>query len=183
MHKLTPTVPRDSISSSQHAQAVCETGSTKTGYVRQPIGAPCNVDCASWLSPPHLFDGHGTCTSASKWLPERAHPRTPYQHKHIDAVWELSSPWAASPQCGPEWAPGALRHAFGLRSRPGTAGFHARRREDFAWSHFFPRSVGFGPTDSSANEAFTMAPSMLCKHNGSEHFPRIHGLSPSPSAS
>jgi hypothetical protein len=175
MHKLTPAMPRDSMSSSQNARAVSETDLTKTGCVRQPIGAPCNVDFASWLSPLHLFDGHGACTSASKWLPERAHPRTPYQH--IDAVWELSSPWAASPQYDPESAQGALRHAFGLRSRLGTAGFHVRRREDFAWSHFFPRSVGFGPTDSSANGAFTMAPSMLCQDQA---IPSISSYSAKP---
>jgi hypothetical protein len=175
MHKLTPTVPRGWRSFSRNAQAVSETGLTKTGYVRQPIGAPCNVDCASWLSPLHPFDGHAARTFGSQWLSELDHPRTPYQH--IDVVWELFSPWVASLQCDPESVPGALRHAFGRRSRPGTAGFHARRREGFAWSHFFPRSVGFGPTDSSASGAFIMAPSMLCQDHA---IPSISSYSAKP---
>jgi hypothetical protein len=175
MHKLTPTVPRGWMSFSRNAQAVSETGLTKIGYVLRPTGAPCSVDCASWPSPLHFFGGHGGCTSGSQWLPELAYPHTPYQHR--DAVWDSSFPRVASPQCDPESVPGALRHAFGLRSRPGRAGFHARRREHFAWSHFFPRSVGFGPTDSCASGAFTMAPSTLCQDHA---IPSISSYSARP---
>jgi hypothetical protein len=60
-------------------------------------------------------------------------------------------------------ASAALRHVDWHRSRLATAGFHARRRADCVSSHFFPRSVGFGPTASWANGAFTIAPSMLCQ--------------------
>jgi hypothetical protein len=165
----------DSMLSSQNAQAVSDNDLTKRGCVQRPIGAPCSVDYASWLSPLHPFDGHGGCTCGSRWLPEPAHPHSPYQH--INAAWELSFPPVASRPCDPESVPGALRHAFGLRSRPGTAGFHARRREGFASSHFFPRSVGFGPTDSSASGAFTIAPSMLCQDHA---IPSISSYSAKP---
>ena len=175
MRKPTLTVPHDSTFSFQNVPGVYETGSTRTGCARRPIGAPCNVDCASWPAFLPLFDGHGGCSSDSQWLPEQVHPHTLYPH--IDAAWGPSSPRVASPQCDPESVPGALRHAFGLRSRPGIAGFHARRREDFVCSHFFPRSVGFGPTDSCASGAFTMAPSMLCQDHT---IPSISSYSASP---
>jgi hypothetical protein len=161
--------------SSQTGQAVSETGLARIESARQPIGVPCSVGYASWPVFLRLFGGHGGCTSGSPWLPELAHPNTPY--RHTGAAWGPSSPLAAPPQCDPELAPGALRHAFGLRSRLGIAGFHARRREDFALSHFFPRSVGFGPTDSCAIGAFIMAPSMLCQDHA---IPSISSYSAKP---
>ena len=161
MHKLTPTVLHDSMFSFQTAQVVSEIGSATKGSARRPIGEPCTVGCASWPALLRLFDGRAGCSSDSQWSPALARPHTPYQHR--DAAWEPSSPRAVSPQFDPGSVPRALRHAFGLRSRPETAGFHARRREDFVCSHFFPRSVGFGPTASRAIGALTMAPSMLCQ--------------------
>jgi hypothetical protein len=175
MRKLTPATLHDSMFSSQSVQAVSEIGLTTIGSARRPIGAPCNVDCASWPAFLRLFDGYGGCSADSQWLPELAYPHTHYQR--IDAAWGPSCPRAASPQCDPGSVPGALRHAFGLRSRPGIAGFHARRREDFVCSHFFPRSVGFGPTDSCASGALTMAPSMLCQDHA---IPSISSYSAKP---
>jgi hypothetical protein len=163
------------MSFSRNAPAVSDTGLATIGYAQQPIGALCSVGCASWPLSLQPFDGHGECTSGFRSLPGRARQHTLCQH--IDAAWEPSSPWAASPQCDPESAPGALHHAFGLRSRLGIAGFHARRREDFALSHFFPRSVGFGPTDSCASGAFIMAPSMLCQDHA---MPSISSYSAKP---
>src|SRR5450631_1018510 len=43
--------------------------------------------------------------------------------------------------------------------------------------HFFPRSVGFGPTDSCASGAFTKAPSTLCQRQG---MPSMSSYSASP---
>ena len=63
------------------------------------------------------------------------------------------------------------------RSRLTTAGFHCRRRVDFAWSHFFPLSVGFAPTASRAKGAFTIAPSMLCHDQA---IPSISSYSANP---
>jgi hypothetical protein len=60
-------------------------------------------------------------------------------------------------------APEASRRAHSRRRRLSTTGFHLRRRAGCAGSLFFPRSVGFGPTASNANGAFTMEPSMLCQ--------------------
>jgi len=175
MHKLILTVLRGLMFSSQSGQGVSGTGLATRGSARPPIGVPCSVDCASWPGFLLLFDGHAECSSDSPWLSELDHPHTPYPR--IDAAWGPSSLRAASAQCDPESVPGALRHAFGLRSRPGTAGFHDRRQEDFAWSHFFPRSVGFGPTDSCASGAFTMAPSMLCQDHA---MPSISSYSAKP---
>jgi hypothetical protein len=63
----------------------------------------------------------------------------------------------------PTSAPRVSHHAGSLRLRLGTAGFHGRLRVGCAWFLFFPRSVGFGPTASTANGAFTIEPSMLCQ--------------------
>jgi len=68
-------------------------------------------------------------------------------------------------------------HASGPRLRLTTAGFHSRRRGDFAWSHFFPRSVGFAPTASRAKGALTIAPSILCQDQA---MPSISSYSASP---
>ena len=54
------------------------------------------------------------------------------------------------------------RHACWPRSRRSTTGRHALRQEYGALFHFFPRSVGFGPTDSCASGALTMLPSIAC---------------------
>jgi hypothetical protein len=175
MRKLAPAMLRDSMFSSRSGQAVFETDSARTESARRPIDAPCSVDCVSWPALLHLFGGHGGCTSDPQWLPELVCLHTPYLH--IGVAWGPFSLRVASPQSDPESVPGALRHAFGLRSRLGIAGFHARRREDFAWSHFFPRSVGFGPTDSCASGALTMAPSMLCQDHA---IPSISSYSAKP---
>jgi hypothetical protein len=58
----------------------------------------------------------------------------------------------------PGSTPEGSHHAVVPRLRLSTAGFHSRRPADFAWSHFFPLSVGFGPTASIAKGALTMDP-------------------------
>jgi len=161
--------------SSQSVPAVSEIGLTRIRSARRPSGELCNVGCASWPALPRLFDEHEGCNSGPQWLSEQACPDTPYPH--ISAASEPSSPQAVSQECDPRSVPEALHHAFEPRSRLTTAGFHARRQEDFAWSHFFPRSVGFGPTDSCAIGAFTMAPSMLCQDHA---IPSISSYSTSP---
>jgi hypothetical protein len=133
------------------------------------------VGCAFWPVPFRLFDGHEECSSGPQWPAVLAYQHIPCQR--IDAAWGPSFPAAVLLKCDPESVSGALRHAFGLRSRPGIAGFHTRRREDFACSHFFPRSVGLGPTDSWASGAFTMAPSMLCQDQA---IPSISSYSAKP---
>jgi hypothetical protein len=175
MRKLTPIEPRDSMFFSQSEQAVSDIDSTTIGFARPPIGEPCSAGFAFWPVLLRLLNGHEGCSSGPQWLPVQAHPYIPCQH--IDAAWGPSFSRAVSLKCDPESIPGALHHAFGLRSRPGIAGFHARRREDFVCSHFFPRSVGFGPTDSCAIGAFTMVPSMLCQDHA---IPSISSYSAKP---
>jgi hypothetical protein len=173
----TPTLRelRESMFFSQNVPAVSEIGLTTIKSAPQPIGELCNGGCASWLAFLHLSDGHEGGSAYSQWLSEQACPDTPYPR--ISALWEPSSPRGVSRQYDPGSVPEALHHAFAPRSRLTTEGFHARRREDFAWSHFFPRSVGFGPTDSCAIGAFIMAPSMLCQDHA---IPSISSYSARP---
>ena len=147
--------------SSQSAQVVSDIGLAKTRSALPPSGAACTLGCVFSLALLRLSDGHEGCSGGSQWPVEPARPHS--LCLHIGAVCEPCSPRAVSPPSDPRSAPAVSRHVFGRRSRPATKGFHARRREDFAWSHFFPRSVGFGPTASSAIGAFTMPPSMLCQ--------------------
>lgn len=80
-------------------------------------------------------------------------------------------------RCYPTLASAISRHAVALRSRQRTAGFHSRLQERFFCSHFFPRSVGLGPTASIARGALTMPPSMLCH---AQAIPSISSYSASP---
>ncbi len=146
--------------SSRNVPAASETGSARIGSAQRPYGVPCSVDCASWPSPLRLFDEHGECNGAVPSPAKQGLLCNPCLR--IDVVLPSSSPEVVSQQFDQGSVPKASHHAFGLRSRLGTEGFHVRRRERFVWSHFFPRSVGFGPTASRAIGAFTMAPSMLC---------------------
>lgn len=96
---------------------------------------------------------------------------------HTNAASESLSPSAAQLPCGPKFSLITPHHASARRSRLTAAGFQFRRREGFAWSHFFPRSAGFGPTASKGKEAFTAAPSMHC-HN--QAIPSISSYSANP---
>ena len=53
-------------------------------------------------------------------------------------------------------------HVYSLLLRIWIEGCHSRRIWDVFWFHFFPLSVGFGPTDSVARGAFTDEESALC---------------------
>ncbi len=66
-------------------------------------------------------------------------------------------------QCFESGVPQGLEnHVYSLRLRILTEGYHSRRIWDVFWFHFFPLSVGFGPTDSCASGAFTDEESALC---------------------
>ena len=107
-------------------------------------------------------------------IPGQVAPYTPYPNK----VLLGTSCWKVDPsQSDPRWVPTNPHHASVPRLRLTTAGFHSRRREDFVSSHFFPRSVGFGPTASNANGAFTIVPSILCHRQA---IPSISSYSASP---
>ena len=142
---------------------------------RHPI---CKHDIVGFFSSPlfpHLVVEHAECNPSPGSIPERVAPHTLYPH--TDAAAAHLFPRAARLQHDQTSAPARRRHAGVLRLRLTTAGFHCRRRGDFAWSHFFPLSVGFAPTASRAKGALTIAPSMLCHDQA---IPSISSYSASP---
>lgn len=161
--------------SSQTGQAAFGSGLATRASFRPPIGEPGSGGPFSSLAPLRLFDEHGECNGV---VPSPA-MQDPLCNPclRIDVVSAACSPEVVSQQCDRGSVPKASHHAFGPRSRLGTEGFHVRRRERFVWSHFFPRSVGFGPTASRAIGAFTMAPSMLCHDHA---IPSISSYSANP---
>src|SRR5512136_963686 len=160
MSKPTLAALRDSMLFSRTGQAASENGLAQTVSVQLPIYEPDSADSFSWLAFLRPFGEHAECSAVLPSLAKQILLNNPCLH--IGVASDFSSPGAASPRYDLRSVPKASHHAFGPRSRLGREGFHLRRRERFASSHFFPRSVGFGPTASRAIGAFTMAPSMLC---------------------
>ena len=146
------------------------------GFAQPPIGEHDSEDFFSprTPSPPPVVECAEYSSSAESILCRLSHIRLiPTK----DADEELLFSMVAQLLYCPASALITSHHVAELRSRLTTAGFHCRRREDFFWSHFFPRSVGFAPTTSKANGAFTVAPSML-RHN--QAIPSISSYSASP---
>src|SRR6185436_5788272 len=83
----------------------------------------------------------------------------------------------------------ARRHSRWPRSRRSTTGRHARPPAGVACFHFFPRSVGLGPTVCCAIGAFKSAPSMLCHRQATPSIwsysakPACHSASKNPAFS
>jgi hypothetical protein len=140
-----------------------------------PICAHGIEDSSSWPSLLHraVVRAEYSSCSASTRRPGSRHILYPRR----DVAASPASLMALELRYGPTSAPTMPRHASGLRLRLTTAGFHSRRRGDFAWSHFFPRSVGFAPTASRAKGALTIAPSILCQDQA---MPSISSYSASP---
>ena len=149
--------------------------STRNEFVPPPTGAPDTDDSFSWLLSLPLAAECGGYTPFPVLLlqPESLHRLC----LHTNSAPELLSPRVAQLPYGPESPPITSHHVSGRRSRLTTVGFQSRRREGFAWSHFFPRSVGFGPTASKAKGAFTTAPSILCHDQA---IPSISSYSANP---
>ena len=143
---------------SQIALAACGTDSARRGFVLRPTAEPGASDLASLPSFPHRAGGRAECSAVVSLTFQLAFQRIPCPHIGAGVVT-----WDDVSLEQPELVPAASRHAYWLRSRLAIAGFHGRRRAGCVSSHFFPRSVGFGPTASCANGAFTIAPSMLCQ--------------------
>jgi len=172
---LIPISPRNRQSFFQSEPTASGTDSAKNGFAQPPIGEHDSEDFFSWTpSPPPVVECAG-CSSSAELIPVPVLPHTPYPHK--DADEKLLFPMAAQLLYCPASALITSHHVAELRSRLTIAGLHSRRREDFFWSHFFPRSVGFAPTASKANGAFTVAPSMLCHDQA---IPSISSYSASP---
>jgi len=172
---LIPISPHNQQPSFQSEPTTFGTDSAKSGSAQLPTGERDSGDFFSWTSslPPV-----GECAGYSS-SPESISQLVPLHTPcpHINAASERLCRMAARSPYYPTSALITSHHVAELRSRLTTAGFQSRRREDFAWSHFFPRSVGFGPTVSNAKGAFTAAPSMLCHDHA---MPSISSYSASP---
>ncbi len=157
---LTPIGPHNYPPFFQSEPTASENDSARNGSVPLPT---CALDNEDFFSLSLSLPLAGECAEYNPspvWLLQPGFLHRPCLH--INAASELPSPMADQLPYGPGFPPITSHHVSERRSRLTTAGFHSRRREDFAWSHFFPRSVGFGPTVSKARGAFTTAPSMLC---------------------
>ncbi len=171
----TPIIHRNLQPSSHIGPTVCGTDSARNGYAQLPIYGHDNGGSSAWTQSPHPVDVHAECNACHRLIPGQVAQSNPYLHTSADAGQHLaaadrlrSDP--GSPLTGPH-------HAAVPRLRLTTAGFQSRRRGGFVWSHFFPRSVGLGPTASCANGALTIDPSMLCQRQA---IPSISSYSASP---
>ena len=175
MHRLIPITLHNLQPAFQIGPATSDTDSAMNGLAQPPICEPDIEDSFSWLPLPHPVDSHAGCNASLESIPVPVAPRNPYPHKDVASAH--SSPWAARSPDDPKSIPARPHHVVVPRSRLTTAGFHCRRRADFALSHFFPRSVGFAPTASRAKGALTIAPSMLCHDQA---MPSISSYSANP---
>jgi len=148
---LIPISHRNRQSSFQSEPTASGTDSAKNGSAQPPIGEHDSEDFFSWTPSPPLVVECAQCSSSAELIPGPVVPHMTYPHR--DADEECLFPKAAQLLHCPASALITSHHAAELRSRLTTAGFHSRRREDFSWSHFFPRSVGFVPAASKAKGA------------------------------
>jgi len=139
------------------APAACGTDLSRSGFVLQPTFLRDVAGCASLRVPLRRAGERAEYNAASSLSSPQAFPRSLYRRTDVDRR-SLDDGQPRMPASTPK----ASRHAGVLRLRLATAGFHGRLRVGCAWFLFFPRSVGFGPTASSASGAFTIVPSMLC---------------------
>ncbi len=175
MRTLTLTVPRNSMLFSRIVRVACDSDSATNACARPPSD---ETVCAVFAALPQallLSCGHAAHSAASQWpsVPACLHNLC----RRRDAPAEDFPPLAAPPLYYPMLPPEVSRHAHEHRWRLSTTGFHSRLRASCACSLFFPLSVGFGPTASCANGAFTIAPSMLCQ---AQAMPSISSYSANP---
>ena len=175
MHRPIPTMLHSFRHVYQIGPAVSGSDSTMNAFAPLPICADGIEDFSSSPSLPRLAAVHGEYSPCFASIAQPDNQHIPYLHRDVAA--DLFSLMALELSCGPTSVPATPHHACVPRLRLTTAGFHSRRRGDFAWSHFFPRSVGFAPTASRAKGAFTIAPSILCQDQA---MPSISSYSASP---
>jgi hypothetical protein len=154
---------------------VCETDSAKNACAQLPTCEDDIADSSFWIRSPHHVAVHAEHNPSYRWISWLAAPHTPY--RRIGAVSAHHPPKADRLRSDPKLPLTRRHHVSVPRLRLTTAGFHSRRPKGFAWSHFFPRSVGLGPTVSCANGALTMDPSMLCQRQA---MPSMSSYSASP---
>ena len=175
MHTPIPIVPHNFRRVYQIAPIVFGSDSTMNASSLLPICGDGIEDFSSWPSLPHHAVVHAEYSSCFGSIPQPGSQHILYPHRDVAAAPCFRM--ALESLYGLTSVPAMPHHASGPRLRLTTAGFHCRRRGDFAWSHFFPRSVGFAPTASRAKGAFTIAPSILCQDHA---MPSISSYSASP---
>ena len=158
---LIPIIPRNLQPAFHIGPIISDTDSATNVPARPPIGEHDIEGSFSWLSLPHPVVARAECNASLASIPVQVALHILYRHTNAAVVCRF--PKAARLPSDLRSAPARPHHVGVLRSRLTTAGFHSRRPGDFAWSRFFPLSVGFAPTASSAKGAFTMAPSILCQ--------------------
>ena len=161
MRTPTPIIPRNSALFSQSARAVCDNDSATNACAQPPTAALVSAGSCAWPRSLHRVVEHGAHSDGPLWPSAQVRRYRPCQHRDVPSA--DPGPGAARLQCGPVSAPRVSRREPAHRWRLSIAGFHARRQANFSCSHFFPRSVGLGPTVSCAKGALTIEPSMLCQ--------------------
>ena len=158
---LTRAIHRNFQPISRIAPIISGSGLAKNAFAQPPTyehdSEGFSVYCPS-LPPVEV---RAECNSAHRWIAGRVAQCSPYPHISAVAGQHLSE--ADQLRSHPKFPLIERHHAAVPLLRLTTAGFQSRRRGGFVWSHFFPRSVGFGPTASNAIGALTIAPSMLCQ--------------------
>ena len=172
---LIPVIHRNLQPSSHIGPTICGTDSAKNAYARLPIYEHDTGDSSAWTQSPRPVDAHAECNASHRLIPGQVAPSNPYLHTNADAGQHLAK--ADRLRSDPRLPLTKRHHAAVPRLRLTTAGFHSRRRGGFVLSHFFPRSVGLGPTASCANGALAIAPSMLCQRQA---IPSISSYSANP---
>lgn len=149
--------------------------SARNGYAQRPIYGHDGEASSAWSQSPRSVEVHAECNPSRRCIPAQVAPHNPCLRTNADGGRHLVR--ADRLRSDPRSPLTKPHHAAGPRLRLTTAGFHSRRRAGFVSSHFFPRSVGLGPTASCAKGALTRAPSMLCQHQA---MPSISSYSASP---
>ena len=159
----------------RNVRGVCDNDSSMNASAQPPIASPVIAGFYAWPRSLHSVVEHAAYSDGSLWPSARVRRYRPCQRR--DSLPEDSEPGVGRLRSGPVSVPRVSRRGPELRWRLSTAGFHARRQASFSCSHFFPRSVGLGPTASCARGALTIAPSMLCQ---AQAMPSISLYSASP---
>jgi len=154
---------------------ICGTDSARNACAQLPIYGRDSGGSSAWTQSPRPVEAHEECNSSHRLIPGQVAPSNPYQRTSADARQHLAK--ADQLRSDLRSLLTKRHHAAVPRLRLTTAGFHSRRRGGFVLSHFFPRSVGLGPTASCANGALTIAPSMLCQRQA---IPSISSYSANP---
>jgi hypothetical protein len=139
---------------------------------QQPIFWLYSPAHSSWLLFPLLVALHAEHNPDFSLFPLQVLPYTLYQHKGFEPFLAV-----AKLLYRPKLLQAVLHHAGLLLLRRSIEGRQFRPQGYDACFHFFPLSVGLGPTGTWASGAFIIAPSILCH---SQAIPSISSYSARP---